>query len=272
MARPTLRPARTVLVIIGLAIVGFFALHRIGALRPLEGFGVRVFAPLQSGLARAAQSVQAFGQSIAGTRSIHEENEQLRDTLAAALAENERLRLDREEAVEVDRALQFLGERSWTGTVARVVGRSPDPTFQLFLVNRGRSQGVLPGAAVIVGDGVLVGKVLESEPESARFIVLTDSHARVAGRVENERHSQGILTGEHGLSLRMDLLEKTDPVEPGTLVVTSGIEQGIPAGLVIGRITAVEQRPGDLFQSASVDAVATVRSLTVVTILTFDHA
>lgn len=272
MPQPSLRNPRLVIITLSLVIVAFFGLHRMGLLRPIEALGSQIATPIQLGLAAFSNSLRSLFGSLGSVRTLREDNERLREELAKTQVELEQRTLDQGEAAEIDRAVALLGERSYDGVPARVVGRSPDPTFQLYLVNRGRVDGIVRGAPVIRSDGVIVGKILEVEEHTARFIVLTDPHTQLAARVENEPQTPGIITGEHGLTLRMELLAKSDPVQVGQPVVTSGVEEGIPAGLVIGKITSIESLPGDLFQTATIEPALDVRAFSVVTILTLDHA
>lgn len=263
-------PGRSTRILLLLAVTFslFLLAHRFRLLAPIERLSRLMARPVQSSLAQVAQ---ALGRGLSGPGSLKElrlENERLRQELAQLLVETERQRLNQADAEQVREARRLLGERQWTGTLARVIGRSPDPTFRLYLVNQGRRSGVLPGSAVIVRQGLFVGKVLEAEAETAKILLGTDPHASVAGLVENTPPTQGLLTGEHGLSFKFDLVGKGEPLAVGQVVVTAGLEPLVPRGLVVGRVASVENLPGELFQTASVLPAADFRDLTVVTILT----
>lgn len=271
MPRPWFQTPRVltlgVVVLAGILLL----LHRFAILRPVETLGTKIFRPAAGVLAEGAHRFTALFATIGSTRTLQQENLRLREENQSLLLAAEQQRLDAAESEFVREAQRVLGERTWQGTVTRVIGRSSDPTFHLYLVNRGTRAGIQPGAAVMVGNGLFVGKVLESDSETAKILLVTDSHATIAGLVENTPRSQGIVTGELGLSLKIDLLLKKDSVEIGQTVVTSGIDEGIPPGLVIGRIAHVENPPGALFQSATVTPAADLQRLTVVTVLKY-HA
>lgn len=250
----------------------FIIVHRFRVLTPLEAAIARTIQPLSAGIASGARLAQRLLARASGVQATLEENERLRREIDRLLIAQENQRLGASESVRVETALRVLGERRWQGTIARVIGRSPDPTFRLFLLNRGTNQGVQPGTAVIVGDGIFVGKILEADAHTAKLLLLTDPHSQAAGLVENDTQTEGLLTGEHGLSLRLDLLNKNDRVEIGQLVVSSGLEPGVPKGLVVGRITRVDRTPSELFQSATVEPADPLTRFDVVTILTAPHA
>ncbi len=272
MARPWFRTPRAVVIAIAFIGLAGLILHRLTVLRPLEALGAKALRPVAGLLSTNAAWFNSLFPSFGRGHDLAAENRRLREENAALLLAAEQQRLDRAEARLVQAAQTVLGQRAWDGVIARVIGRSADPTFRVYLINRGTRQGVRAGAAVMVGNGFFIGNVLESDADTAKIILMTDSHATTAGVVENELRSQGIVTGELGLSLRMDLLIKSDPVEVGQTVVTSGIEDGVPPGLIIGRVADVENPPGELFQSAAVTPTADLRNLTVITILSFNHA
>ncbi len=265
--RLSFRSARTVISAALVASVVVLGLHRLKLLQPLEQIVFRGLRPIQSVLNDSASGLRQIAQSVGSVSQLRAENDRLHQEIQRLLVTQEAEKLDRAEALKVESAQRLLGARRWNGVIARVIGRSPDPTYRLYLVNRGSRHGVRVGAAVIISDGVYLGKVLESEPENAKILLLTDPHATTAGLVENRARTQGVLTGEHGLSLKMDLLAKQDPLETGQTVVTSGLDQDIPQGLIIGRISSFTNAPGDLFQTASIVPTAETRDLDVITIL-----
>lgn len=271
MARPWFRTPRAITLSIIFAVGILLVLHRFGIVQPIENFGSKIISPMTGVIADSAQRVNNLFVNVGSKRNLQQENLRLREENQSLLASAEQQRLDIAEAELVHEAQQILSERTWKGTIARVIGRSSDPTYHLYLVNRGTRQGIQPGAAVMVGRGFFIGKVLESDAETAKILLVTDSHATTAGLVENTLHTEGIVTGELGLSIKIDLLNKKDSVEVGQTIVTSGIDEGTPPGLIIGRVAHVDNLPGALFQSATVTPTADLRQLTVVTILNY-HA
>jgi rod shape-determining protein MreC len=52
------------------------------------------------------------------------------------------------------------------------------------------------------------------------------------------------------------------------MVVTSGIGGGFPPGLLIGRVSAVESRPQEVFKDVTVEPLASLSRLETVLVLT----
>lgn len=262
----TLSRTRTILVL-ALAAVALLLAHRLRFLAPVEqtlAVAVRPVAAALSASGRWLAHRDGFGL---GASALRRENEQLREDVQRLLVAQADLRQTLQEGAALAAVETALGPRRLTGVPARVVGRSPDPTFQVFLINRGARQGIRPGAAAVVGPGIVVGTVLEVEPEAARILALTDPRLTLGGRVEDGRASTGLLRGTYGLTLAFDFLDKDAPLQPGMLVVTSGADAAIPAGLVVGRVQTADNPLGSLFQTATVAPAGTLRGASFVTIV-----
>ena len=106
----------------------------------------------------------------------------------------------------------------------------------------------------------------ENYPEKG-FLLIYDSYSRMAALIQNESQSKGIVMGEHGLSLKMELIPKNELIKENDIVVTSGLEQNIPQGLVIGKISRFLNEPNDFFQTAWLQSPIKVDNLIFVSVL-----
>ena len=85
--------------------------------------------------------------------------------------------------------------------------------------------------------------------------------------------ARGVVTGDLGSDLLFDLLPAGVVIEPGSLVVTSGLGGNYPPGILIGQITTVEERPQSALQRARVLPTAPLSSLeTVLVLISFEPA
>ncbi len=151
---------------------------------------------------------------------------------------------------------------------AKVVTLNPDPGVYTIVIGRGSVDGLRIGMVVTTPDGTVIGKLQQVHARLSTVLILTDSQSAVASRVDNAPHSPGVAVGERGLSVRMEYIPKSDPVEAGQVVVTSGTEPLIPAGLVIGSVSSISSRSGDVFQTAAITSSIDVASLNVVGVIT----
>lgn len=208
-------------------------------------------------LLAAAAPAYAAGASL--NRAISRFFADDRSDVATLTAAVEKLRIEnaklRELAVENDglkAALAFHERSSDAAIVSRVVSETDEDVFHGLIIDRGADDGVKAGQAVIVGDGIIVGKVFETRRRTSSVLLLSDSKSRLAVAVQNASDTVGVLEGDRGLSMSIDLIPQSETLSPGDIIVTSGIEPGIRRGLVVGTIEKVEKKTQDPFQSATV--------------------
>ena len=109
------------------------------------------------------------------------------------------------------------------------------PYEHLFVVNKGERHGVREGQAVVDGNGV-VGQVRRVASRSSDIILITDpSHATP---IEVNRTGLRTLALGNGRIDQLDLpyLPANADLEPGDLLVTSGLDGVFPAGYPVAQI------------------------------------
>lgn len=249
-----------------LAAIPIALLALAGVLRPLTD-------PVGRVVRAAAAPAYAAGASVSrAVTHFFDEERADRETLARAV---ESLRIEnaklRELAVEneaLKTALAFSEREQDPAMLARVVSETDVDVFHGLIIDRGSEDGIRPGQAVVVGDGIIVGKIFETRRRSSSVLLLSDSKSRLAVAVQNATDTIGVLEGDRGLSMAIDLIPQTETLSPGDIVVTSGIEPGIRRGLVVGTVEKVTKRTQDPFQSATVVPFAAAAHPPFVQVLT----
>ena len=133
---------------------------------------------------------------------------------------------------------------------ARVTGIGASPLFHTATLDRGTSQGILEGMAVLAEDGV-VGRVVATSPNASRVLLLEDPASGVEAIVERSR-ARGILEGGSDGRFHLKYIKPDEELRIGDSVVTSGFDQIFPRGIALGRIVALRAPPNGLFQTAEV--------------------
>jgi rod shape-determining protein MreC len=131
---------------------------------------------------------------------------------------------------------------------ARVVGRSATAWFQSLVLDKGTLAGVVVDCPVVTPAGV-VGRVFEAGPTASRVLLLTDANSAVDAIVQSTR-AQVLVEGRLEPTCRVLYLARGDEAAPGDRVVTSGLGGVYPKGLLLGEISRVQARPGEVFHSA----------------------
>lgn len=168
--------------------------------------------------------------------------------LSAAGRENEELRA----------ALDLVKNSQLELLSSEVIALDPLRVDQKVVLNRGSNDGVSEGAAVVTSSNTLVGVISEVFKASSQMEVITSSDVVI--NVETaSRGTTGVVQGEHGLGLLLDLVSQSDTIEVGDRVVTSGLGGQFPKGLAIGDIVELRSGESELFQRATVLPAADLR-------------
>ncbi|MDW7709282.1 MAG: rod shape-determining protein MreC [Deferrisomatales bacterium] len=174
------------------------------------------------------------------------------ELLRREVAELRRELLDVEEVAQENLRLKaLLGFKEATPLrqiPARVVGRSATLWFQSLVLDKGSADGVVVDCPVTTPAGV-VGRVFEVSGSASRVLLLTDPNSAVDAIVQRTR-AQVLVEGTLGPTCRVLHLARGEEAAPGDRVVTSGLGGIFPKGLLLGEISHVEARPGDVFHAA----------------------
>lgn len=258
---------RRFLLMCAIVVFCYITLTGIGALRPVTDGFTFILRPLQRATASVGSRVSGWFGSFGQSDALRDENEALRTELARAVAENAQLRDQIDNSTDVGEQLRFLKPRQLQSTFSQIIGKSPTIEHETLLLDRGSADGVHKGAPVIVGEGILIGKILSVSANTSVALLITDGQSRIAALIQNEQRSPGEVLGERGIGLRMDLIPRQDSLAVGDTVVTSGLEPLIPQGLVIGRIAELTTKTGGIFHEALIEQIKTPTRLRIVSIL-----
>jgi rod shape-determining protein MreC len=208
-----------------------------------------VSAPLQRALVACIDGVSGSWERYVALRHVGRENLAMREEIVAlrqsvsgmqeAKTENERLR----------RLLNYAETEAGPLVPARVVGINPDPNRLTVRIDRGEADGVKRNMPVVTADGV-VGQVLRATSGSADVLLLADPNSRLGVRVQRTRaRASAAGTGDER-QLRLDYLARTEDLEEGDPVVTSGTDGVYPPGLMVGHATLVQRQGAGMFLGA----------------------
>jgi rod shape-determining protein MreC len=107
------------------------------------------------------------------------------------------------------------------------------------------------GMPAVSGGAVLVGRIAQVGPRTAKVELLTDPDSSVAALLQTSRVT-GLVVGQPDGTLRMEYIPQEENIDVGDIVLTSGLGGVMPKGLVIGQVTEVQKLDYALFQTAIV--------------------
>ncbi|GGE57286.1 cell shape-determining protein MreC [Streptosporangium jomthongense] len=132
--------------------------------------------------------------------------------------------------------------------VSEVVGVSPDPYSHEIIINKGRSDGVQPGQAILDAHG-LMGQVVQTSQVTSRVLLVSDSsHAVPVEVVRNGLRAILLGTGDSG-TLDLVHVPDTADIREGDLLVSSGLAGRFPRGYPVAEVSLINKEPGEPFVS-----------------------
>jgi len=250
------RPFLTALFILG------------GALFFMEGFGERTLHLIQRPLLRAGTWIYTQAGFVRDERLTPSEIDELQTrVLDLAIDQVELDELKRENS-ELKKALQFIKRQDIHVVTSSIIARSQTTQASFFSIDRGSQDGIRVGDPVFVAEGVLIGKVSTLSTKSATIQSLSDPATTTAVSLLNKIQTIGVAEGITGNLLKLKFIPQETSIALNDLVVSSGLETGIPAGLFIGLITDVQPEPNAPFLEAIIEPLVDSREYTIVHVIT----
>jgi rod shape-determining protein MreC len=134
-----------------------------------------------------------------------------------------------------------------------------DPFSSIIVVNKGTTNGIEAGQAVVDANGV-IGQVTRVFPFSAEITLITDKNLSIPIQVERNQ-LRAIAFGE-GKNNTLDIpyLPTSVDIQVGDKLVTSGIDGVYPAGLAVATVTEIRQSPDSPFAKIVSSPIAGVNN------------
>jgi rod shape-determining protein MreC len=266
------------LVALSLAIITVD--YREGATGPLAamGRGAQAFmAPLQEGVTSATRPVANFFSGLAHLPSLEQENQALRDEVAALQARTA-ANAQVQQQLEQLRNLLGLQQSLSPASVSAVVISNGLSNFHYTLtIDKGSDDGIQMCQPVVTGSAdapMLVGQVVAVSPISSEVRLLIDRDFAVPGQLATSKVT-GLVVGQGDQDLQMqDIPPGTKFAEGDTpeyvYTVTYDIrgEHGrYPPGLLIGQVSSVHEASNALDTDVSVQPAVDFSALEFVLVL-----
>ena len=185
-------------------------------------------------------------------------------TVAGYTAENERLRkriveleMERNRFFEAEatnqqlrQLLDFRSQLPSASITASIIANSASAWFQSCSIDKGSADGVRKGMSVVTPLGV-VGRVVDVAARSAKVLLLTDANSGIDVMVQRTR-ARGIVSGslENGTVLKY--VKRTEDIQVGDRLITSGLDGVFLKGLLVGTVSKVRKQNLGLFQTIEV--------------------
>lgn len=229
-----------------------------------------IYTPLQSGVSGVSDIIANWSDTFASKKSLNQRISDLTRENSKIKLENQVLKEEQAELYRLRSMMDFKEQNILTYdlTGARIIGRNPNNWYNIMIIDKGLRDGIQQNMPVISPDG-LVGRVSSVNENSAQVFLITDREVAVGVLLQETRETNGIVEGMGDNSLlRMRNIPYYSKVKSGDQVVTSGLSEYYPKGIVIGTIKKVSREPNGLLLSATVTPAVDFNKLEEVFVVT----
>jgi len=201
-----------------------------------------VFSPLGRAAAGGVGRLRSVWSDYVYLRNVELQNQRMRDELFHLRQENTILRHKVGELQGEQEMRALLDTASRSILAASVIGFDPSQYHKSVILNRGSADGLKKDMVVLDRHGRLVGRVIDFIARGeAKVQLITDEDSGV-GVLSAQSRVLGVLGGDaRGNCFFKYVLKTNNEIVQDEEVVTSGFDGIYPAGLPVGRVSAISE-------------------------------
>ena len=212
---------------------------------PLTNLAGIVVSPFRATYTAIAAWFNDFQNYYKDTTHMAAENAAMRQQIARMEEEIRLAEADREENRRLRELLNLTEQRRDLSDLeaAMITEHAVSNWTSSLTLNKGTSLGVEVGDCVIDETGALVGVIDQAGTNWSTVLTLVDTDTSLGAQIFRTK-DLGVAQGDFSLMrenrLRLDYLHVDCSLLTGDLVVTSGLGEHYPSGLVIGSVEKVQ--------------------------------
>ncbi|OQB55065.1 MAG: Cell shape-determining protein MreC [Deltaproteobacteria bacterium ADurb.Bin151] len=221
--------------------------------------------PVQKMFSASVEAVENAWRRYIHLVGLEEENRKLNKTINAL---QEELNLYKEGNLEAQRLKKLLSLQDTYPhrfIASRVIGKELSMISKTLWIDKGEKDGLVSGMPVLVSTG-LIGRLTDVTWHSSKVLLLVDENSNVDVLIQRTR-VQGIARGAGSRGCVLRYVPKIQDVKAGDVVVTSGLSNLFPKGLLVGKVSYVNRVDAGLFSKIYVAPFADLASVEEVMVL-----
>lgn len=222
-----------------------------GLVKGLGNFVYTIFSPIEKLFSNVGKGTVGFFQILISVSELNKENIALEEK--NNLLETEIVKLN-DIAKENETLKQMLGISKSDNLeleMASITGKDIQGLQDWILVDKGEKQGISTGMTVISPERALVGRIIEVSKTFSKVMLINSKDSSIAARLENSRIEGLVKKYEKG-GIFMDFIPKTEKLEIGERIITSGTDNSHIKGVFIGKIETIDLSENQIFQKITI--------------------
>ena len=220
-------------------------------------------SPIQKVFKKTSDKTGNFLRFFGTIKYLNQENETLKKENKKLASEITELKETAWENKLLRKQLDLSPKKDLKLISSFIIGKSSPEFGQYIIIDKGRNSGIEKNQAVIASSGILIGKVIETSSKTSKILLITDINSSVSAIIQETRAS-GIVKGEHGIGLIMEMIPRGEEIKSEQTVITSGLEGFFPKGLLIGKIKNAISSPSSIFQKAIIEPAINIQELEMI--------
>lgn len=234
-----------------------------GKLDPLTAYARMTWTAPAVLLRDGIGNIRIWATKVGRVNQVELENRRLRDKLRGLEVADAQIQVQQAEIQKLREMVDSTIPPS-SRVAAKIIAFVP-------LENRirlaaGANQGIQPGRPVVSGAG-LVGQVSTVDKTTCDVTLLGSPTLKIAALSQKSGVVLGLIRGETRQRLTLDIEEVSESLVPGDVILTSGLTEAYPRGIVIGDVIEVKLNRDVASTRAYVSPRARIEDLTEVFIL-----
>ncbi|MFH1175702.1 MAG: rod shape-determining protein MreC [bacterium] len=207
-----------------------------------------------------------FVKSFLKINQISQDNIRLGKENLTLLSENIRLKEVELENVALRKQLSLPALGNKRSVRANISGFDPFESANYLTIDKGAKDGIKNNLPVLSQEGFLVGRIEETNQNYSKIITIFSPKSSIAV-IDQETRSAGVLKGNFGTSLALDLVPQYEDLKQGDILITSSMGGIFPKGIVVGKVGEVASNSNDIFKKAEASSFLDLRKLEVAVVI-----
>lgn len=250
------------LILISLFLIMFI----FKGLKPLESASFTVTKPFASFFSGAGFWFNQKLSFFLDIKEIKNENQELTN-------ENLKLKFELTQLKEAENENEILREEldlkkrsSFEMEASLIIGQTLSKDRRVVYLDKGSQNGIKVGDPVVIAEGILVGEISKVFPNSSEAELILDKKTKINAEIQ-ENQIKGIVQGKYGTTASMEMIPQTADLKKGQTIITSGLGEKFPRGLLIGYIDNYQVTVDQLFKTASLKLPVNFKDLRIVWVI-----
>jgi rod shape-determining protein MreC len=211
---------------------------------------VAITSPVQTVISWSLEHMASGFQNYLYLITTRQDNLTLEEENRKLLNEIASLRETQQENLRLRKLLHFEEKLNFQSTVARVIAKDVSTEFRAIRLNRGDNAGLKKNMAVVTNEGV-IGRVLRTTATTADVVTIMDSNSAVDA-VDERSRARGVVEGLTDEMAQLRYVLRTDDIQPGDVMISSGLGGIFPKGVPVGVVSKVNRKTFGITQEVEI--------------------